>query len=275
MKGQSKRAKLNKKSKKKSKKKGKGADVDGEGTREEWLLGQLALRQQRLGLLSASLDEAGFETPKLTRKGPPVKVAKGWDCALAPDDEGEDEDEDELGLGAGTGDAYPCLIMGEVLPGYKCVAPQGTGKWVTLWELNRMRRHEPEKISGLWYDQFSLDCSALTAYAGPPGYALAFLLDHRAALRSVIALACAVGCVVLRKPLAFCLVKLLASKTVWVQYLNWSRIVYAPLPAKLYFVGVFWREVLVKYGGMLEQAVRGRLVDAECDLLDYATPVSS
>ena len=44
----------------------------------------------------------------------------------------------------------PCLIMGEVMPGFKCVSPKGSDKWVTLWELNKMRRNEPEKISALW-----------------------------------------------------------------------------------------------------------------------------
>lgn len=67
------------------------------------------------------------------------------------DDDEEDEDnEDEDGLGVVGKDPVPCLIMGEVMPGFKCVSPKRSDKWVTLWELNKMRRNEPEKISALW-----------------------------------------------------------------------------------------------------------------------------
>jgi hypothetical protein len=110
-----------------------------------WLLQQLSLRQQRLALLSGALEEAGCEPlPTLKKRGPVMKVAKPWECTLAPSDDDDEEDEEEIPQEEEV--VLPCLIMGEVLPGYKAVSPQGTGKWVTLWELNKMRRSEPEKV---------------------------------------------------------------------------------------------------------------------------------
>ena len=72
--------------------------------------------------------------------------------SIQDDDEDEDEDEDgdDDGLAGSSKEPVPCLIMGEVMPGFECVSPKGSDKWVTLWELNKMRRNEPEKISALW-----------------------------------------------------------------------------------------------------------------------------
>jgi hypothetical protein len=68
-----------------------------------------------------------------------IFFSEAWDCAIAPTEEGAEE-----------GEVMPCLIMGEVMPGSKCVAPSKTNKWVSLWELNKMRRNEPMKATGLW-----------------------------------------------------------------------------------------------------------------------------
>ena len=94
---------------------------------------------------------------------------------------------------------------------------QGSDKWVTLWELNKMRRNEPEKISTLWYDQFELDCSVFNRMAGPPGMALCYLLDHPVAVRSLLLLSLAVAAVVLNDPIHFVVIRILSSAAFWKQ----------------------------------------------------------
>ena len=98
-------------------------------------------------------------------------------------------------------------------------------------------------MSGLWYDQFAVDCGAFSRAAGPPGALLALFLDRPPALRAALALGLAGAGLALRRPLGFLAVRGLASRALWSQYLSWSRIVYSPLPAKLYFAGLLWREV--------------------------------
>jgi hypothetical protein len=176
-----------------------GAAAQGES---EWLLKQLTLRQQRLKELSSGLEEAGFALPSLPARrgnGPALKVRKSWDCTVAPEEEDDAEDEDGVGPTAmAAAGVLPCLIMGEVLPGSKAVSPAGAGKWVTLWELNKMRRQEPQKVPGLWYDQFELDCSAFSRAAGPPGAALALFLDRPPVLRAAVGVAVGAAAVLLR-----------------------------------------------------------------------------
>jgi len=252
------------------------AGIDDDGEECLWLLQQLSLRQQRLHLLSSALEEAGGEPlPTLKKRGPVLKVPKTWDCTLAQslDDEEDEEEDEELNKGVAES-VLQCLIMGEVLPGFKAVAPQGTAKWVTLWELNKMRRSEPQKVSGLWYDQFSVDCNAFSAQAGPPGQVLSFLLDRPWALRGCVLAALLTVAGVLRKPLSMALVKVLTSGPLWRSFLSWSRIVYAPLPAKIYFVQLFWSMVLATQLRAVERIVREKLIEAECELVEYAMPVS-
>ena len=99
-------------------------------TKSDWLLGQLNMRQQRLGLLSQSLREAGFGFETISAsKGPAKKEKRGWDCKLAAeDDEDEDDFDDSDDEGALSSpvavEPTPCLIMGEVMPGFKAVAPK-------------------------------------------------------------------------------------------------------------------------------------------------------
>jgi len=152
------------------------------------------------------------------------------------------------------------------------VAPKATNKWVTLWELNKMRRNEPEKINSLWYDQFLLNCYTFNLQAGPPGVLLSLLLDKKWAVRAVLCTLMAVATAVLGKQVHFVVVRLLTSTFFWKQHLNWSRIVYAPLPAKLYFLSIIWRAVVVKYFLLFEEVVRQYLIEMECELLEYSCP---
>jgi hypothetical protein len=237
-------------------------------------LKQLTLRQQRLKQLSTGLEEAGYTLPSLSARGPVPKVKKGWDCTVAPEEEEEEGDEGDDEGSAPPPAAVPCLIMGEVMPGFKAVSPAGAGKWVTLWELNKMRRHEPQKVGGLWYDQFDVDCATFSRCAGPPGAVSALFLDRPPLLRAAVGLALVAACVVSKQPLGFGLVKLLTAQWLWKAYLSWSRIVYAPLPMKLYFATVLWN-VLTKYFSVLEQRVRERLVDAECELAEFSMPCNA
>jgi hypothetical protein len=107
--------------------------------------------------------------------------------------------------------------MGEVMPGFKCVCPKGSEKWVTLWELNKMRRNEPEKISSLWYDQFDVDCTVFNRMAGPPGMALCYLLDHHWAVRGLLLTAIVLGATILNDPIHFIVVRFLSSAPFWRQ----------------------------------------------------------
>merc|ERR1711907_404904 len=66
--------------------------------------------------------------------------------------------------------------------------------------------------------------------------------------------------------------RFLSSEFFWKQYLGWSRIVYAPLPAKIYFFLLFWRRVAVAYYGMFEAWIRDKLIEFECELAEYAMP---
>ena len=63
-----------------------------------YLLRQLQMRQQRLGILSQALREAGVDSPDVSqRKKSSGPVPKEWDCTVGGEDPGT-----------------PCLIMGEV-----------------------------------------------------------------------------------------------------------------------------------------------------------------
>lgn len=81
-----------------------GAAVASASAREAeqgYLLRQLQMRQQRLGILSQALREAGVESPDVSqRKKNAGPVPKEWDCTTGGEDPGT-----------------PCLIMGEVSRG--------------------------------------------------------------------------------------------------------------------------------------------------------------
>jgi hypothetical protein len=65
------------------------------------------------------------------------------------------------------------------------------------------------QVSGLWYDQFALDCTYFAAQAGPPGLLLAYLLDHKWALRSCILASFITFVGVFHKPLTIAVIKVL------------------------------------------------------------------
>ena len=141
---------------------------------------------------------------------------------------------------------------------------------MTLWELNKMRRNEPEKISSLWYDQFKVNCYAFNCQAGPPGVLLSLLLDKKWSVRAVLTTVLVLSTIALGRPLHFLAVRLLTSTMFWKQHLNWSRIVYAPLPAKLYFASIVWRRIIVSNFEAVEKLVRQTLIDMESELLEWA-----
>jgi len=222
-----------------------------------WCVEQLLLRQQRLGLLGEALRDCGISAPAIKTGAKTGPVPKGWDCTISTEE-----------------DPTPCLIMGEVPYGCKSVAPDGSGKWVSLWEFNSMRREEPHKISSLWYDQFLLKCEELNLHLGPVGYILSTLLDKKANLRAVLGACCFAMAVVLRTPLHFMMVRFLTWSVLWNRHFAWSRILYAPLPAKLFFLSIIWRRVVVCNYEALEGWIRRRLIDVECDMLEYSVPAT-
>ena len=95
---------------------------------------------------------------------------------------------------------------------------------------------------------------------------LSLLLDKKWAVRAVLCTLMAVATAVLGKQIHFVVVRLLTSTFFWKQHLNWSRIVYAPLPAKLYFVSILWRAVIVKVSAIVHvcHAVSQRIRCGNC-----------
>lgn len=222
-----------------------------------WCLEQLLLRQQRLGLLSDALRDCGIDAPTIKSGAKTGPVSKGWDCTISTEE-----------------NPKSCLIMGEVPYGCRSVAPSGSGKWVSLWEFNSMRRDEPHKISSLWYDQFLLNCKELDQHLGPLGFILSSLLDHKAGLRGVLGILLLATGFILRTPLHFLLIRFLTWSVLWNRHFAWSRLLYAPLPAKLFFLSIIWRRLVVCNYEAFEGWIRRRLIELECDMLECSVPTT-
>ena len=65
----------------------------------------------------------------------------------------------------------------------------------------------------------------------------------------------------------------LTSGLLWRRYMSWSRAIYSPLPFKLYLASVTWSAGLWPAWAALEAAVRRRLIDAECELVEFSMPI--
>ena len=222
--------------------------------RRAWLLEQVRRRQERVLVLSKSLAERGLPFGDGSLAEPEVKgavEAPDWVCALS------------------TAECpKSCLIWGDAAEDTKVVRPRkAPDQWVSLSALNALRRTEPVKASRLWYDKYALDLRRFNDEAGPVGALLGAVLDSRKACRALAAAAAAVLGVIVQKPLAFLVIRLLTSQQCWSNYALWSPIVHAPLPLKLLIARQAYITAVTQFR-VLQLQIRAVLIDVESRVLE-------
>ena len=236
-----------------------------------WHAMQVETRRQRLTRIAQSLNATGLPF-----------VADGERAAAARAAAVQAYSAGHWAVAVSTAAApFECLLHVSVAPGRKVCAPAGsvaaaTGggpKWVGLRALNEMRRKDPSKVRGLWFDQYDTGMRTLSGHAGPAGRALDALLETRTVLRSAEALAFAAVFVAAAPAAARALVAGLTSGVFWRQHQQWSRLSGAPLPIKI-MLGRWAYLWGLQRALAAEEGVRGVLIDLEGALLEAAVPVS-
>jgi len=182
-----------------------------------------------------------------------------------------------------------CLYCFEAERGRVVVAPVPLGEgndlgdvterpWISLTSLNRLRRLSPPKVNPMWHDKFDV----LKSLFDPTSPAnIAKYSDGGSLIGAVesglLNIKGGVGCLVwgailsallVFSPILLALTRVtFTSQPFWDQYNLWSRIVYAPLPLKIYLVQVLGRWA---GGGVTKiiERVREGMVDRECERLD-------
>uniref|UniRef100_A0A7S1XQ97 Uncharacterized protein n=2 Tax=Phaeomonas parva TaxID=124430 RepID=A0A7S1XQ97_9STRA len=221
-----------------------------------WVFGQIKALQLKLAYLSDALQRDGVNATcfdcrePVTRKEPEPVV---WQESLKKD-----------------GDGKRCLLYGDTEDGAVMVAPKGSDKWVTLHELNRVRRDGADgarQVSDLWYGQYAMRYEQLMGRMPLKGVAAAMVLNHPHGVKFLLAGAAGVGLTAFYKPIEAITLRILTSGFVWKRYHIWSQFLYWPLPMKL----IVYRQIAVYLWKVLtnvEKQIHTALVDAECDLLE-------
>ena len=123
------------------------------------------------------------------------------------------------------------------------VVPLGSDQWISLADLNRLRRTDPTKVESLWYNKYSIleswfgDDSeySMLQHVGFQGFVATVLLDSAGGmvLRSLL-LVSILGLLVMNMPVVeFLLNRMLVSGVFWSYWTTWARIAHAALPLKL------------------------------------------
>ena len=231
---------------------------------------QQVLLQLRATYLGEALAKRGLPIPTLSDvqtpdgKAPPKKV--DWDCAMST-----------------RSDPKHCLISYEPEPGSKLVVPTemvSTDKWITLTELNRLRRNDPSKVNPMWSDRYAILSSwfspdsrySLLQHVGPKGVVLSTILDG-SRLPLLVFLGLVVAVVQLLPIIEILANRFLVSSFLWTKWLNWYRYVHVGLPMKLLILQIVY-SYLAKGFVALVSFIKVKLVDLECKILEETIPLT-
>ena len=232
---------------------------------------QQVLLQLRATHLSEALVARGVPTiPSLhdiqTPDGqvPPKRI--DWDCAVSTED-----------------DPKNCLICYEPEVGAKIICPMGladSDKWITLRELNRLRRDDPSKVESMWNNQYAILSSwfgtssryTLLQHVGVKGVLLNALLQGNA-LSTVVGIVLIVCTIICMPIIQYIVGRFLVSGYLWMKWPSWSRFVHVGLPFKLLMIQLLFNQ-LNKVFGRIIAAVKERLVNLECRILEETIPLT-
>jgi len=232
---------------------------------------QQVLLQLRATHLSEALVARGVPTiPSLhdiqTPDGqvPPKRI--DWDCAVSTED-----------------DPKNCLICYEPEVGAKIICPMGladSDKWITLRELNRLRRDDPSKVESMWNNQYAILSSwfgtssryTLLQHVGVKGVLLNALLQGNA-LSTVVGIVLIVCTIICMPIIQYIVGRFLVSGYLWMKWPSWSRFVHVGLPFKLLMIQLLFNQ-LNKVFGRIISAVKERLVNLECRILEETIPLT-
>lgn len=232
---------------------------------------QSVLLQLRSTMLSEALAQRGVPLPTLrdvsTAEGDRPAETCDWDCALSTVEEPK-----------------TCLYSFDAEPDTKVVAPLGTDQWISLSALNRLRRTDPTKVEPMWHGRYAILKSwfsdeseySLLQHVGFGGFLVSsVLLDLGGGLvlRSLLVLGVLSALCVCMPLLEYLVGRLLVSGALWSKWMSWHRIVHAALPFKLLVGQIAWKSVAGAFA-KLEGAVRERVVDWECAILEECVPVT-
>jgi hypothetical protein len=231
---------------------------------------QQVLLQLRATFLSEALARRGLPIPSLKDvstpdgKTPPKKV--DWDCAMSTE-----------------ADPKHCLISYEPEPGSKVVVPMelaDTDKWITLTQLNKLRRNDPSKVDPMWADQYAVLSSwfdpnsrySMLQHVGIKGVILSTLLDGYR-LPIVVGLLL-IGLTIQLMPIIEVLTnRFVVSSFVWTRWPSWYHYVRVGLPFKILVFQLLGGQ-LAKLFSKLTAAIKTKLVDLESQIFEETIPVT-
>jgi hypothetical protein len=228
---------------------------------------QQLLLQLRATFLSEALAKRGVPLPPIADvvtpdgKAPPKMV--DWDCAIST------EEEPKI-----------CMYTYDAVPGTKVIAPVDTDHWITLVQLNALRRKDPTKVEPMWHDQYAILKSwfdsdsefSLLQHVGMKGFLLNALLEGKR-LHVVVALGLMVAAIVFMPVLEYIVNRILVSGLLWSKWPTWGRFLHAALPLKLLmfqFAFKYIGKLFLKLVGV----VKVGLVEMESQILEEMIPLT-
>lgn len=189
---------------------------------------------------------------------------------------GGDEDSKEAGKGttdSGTNDG-PIVSSGVMIP-------KGGYEWITLVDLNRMRREDRTKVDGLWHRKYAVldswfDSKSPYSFVrhAPMNVAIvSAVLDAPGSLLFALVFSFLV--------LAWCTMSIQATviqfvltrPVVWTNWPSWGRFLHAPLPLKMLIMDYAWKGIktILRFALM---HVRSALIDYECRAIEEYLPLT-
>ncbi|MGK3751690.1 MAG: hypothetical protein ACI8RD_003991 [Bacillariaceae sp.] len=232
---------------------------------------QQVLLQLRATALSEALVARGLPIPSLRDvstldgKIKPKKV--DWDCALSTEE-----------------DPKHCLISYEPEVGSKLIVPMelagDTDKWITLRELNRLRREDPSKVEPMWSDKYAILSSwfspqsrySLLQHVGLKGVLLNTLLEG-STLSIVVGMLLVMGIVIFMPVIEYIVGRFLVSGYLWMKWTSWARFVHVGLPFKLVIFQIVFGQVAKLFAKLVSLA-KDKLVNLECKILEETIPLT-
>ena len=232
---------------------------------------QQVLLQLRATALSEALVARGLPLPSLRDvstldgKLKPKKV--DWDCALSTEE-----------------DPKHCLISYEPEVGSKLIVPMelagDTDKWITLRELNRLRREDPSKVEPMWSDKYAVLSSwfspqsrySLLQHVGLKGVLLNTLLEG-STLSVVVGMLLVMGIIIFMPVIEYIVGRFLVSGYLWMKWASWARFVHVGLPFKLVIFQIVFGQASKLFAKLVSLA-KDKLVNLECKILEETIPLT-
>ncbi|OEU11644.1 hypothetical protein FRACYDRAFT_270650 [Fragilariopsis cylindrus CCMP1102] len=233
---------------------------------------QQVLLQLRATALSEALVARGLpgipslrDVSTLDGKLKPKKV--DWDCALSTEE-----------------DPKHCLISYEPEVGSKLIVPMelagDTDKWITLRELNRLRREDPSKVEPMWSDKYAVLSSwfspqsrySLLQHVGLKGVFLNTLLEG-STLSVVVGVLLVMGIIICMPVIEYIVGRFLVSGYLWMKWASWARFVHVGLPFKLVIFQIVFGQASKLFAKLVSLA-KDNLVKLECKILEETIPLT-